>query len=211
MRVLLLAAMVVSLAACASGNREAGANVDDGTFGNATMNNTLVQTGTMDYRMALGQRFAGEVPSTITFPFNSSQLTAEARAALDHQANWMRQFPELRFSVYGHTDLVGSNAYNKSLGLRRAQTAVAYLGSRGISRSRLDALVSYGETRPVVVTQAPEQQNRRTVTEVAGFVKGSAAPLNGKYAAIIWRNYIALGQRPHPSNHVVQTELSDSN
>lgn len=210
-RVLLLATVALCLAACVSGNREAGADIDDGTFGNATMNNTLVQTGTMDYRMAMGQRFAGEVPSTITFPFNSAQLSGEARAALDHQANWMRQFPELRFSVYGHTDLVGSNAYNKSLGLRRAQTVVAYLGSRGISRSRLDALVSYGETQPVVVTQAPEQQNRRTVTEVAGFVKGTSAPLNGKYAAIIWRNYITLAQRPHPSNHVVQTELSDSN
>lgn len=210
-RVLLLATVALCLAACVSGNREAGADIDDGSFGNATMNNTLVQTGTMDYRMALGQRFAGEVPSTITFPFNSAQLSGESRAALDHQANWMRQFPELRFSVYGHTDLVGSNAYNKSLGLRRAQTVVAYLGSRGISRSRLDALVSYGETQPVVVTQAPEQQNRRTVTEVAGFVKGTSAPLNGKYAAIIWRNYITLAQRPHPSNHVVQTELSDSN
>ncbi|MDZ7908213.1 MAG: OmpA family protein [Gemmobacter sp.] len=113
------------------------------------------------------------MPSTITFPFNSAQLTTEARRALDHQANWMRQFPELRFSVYGHTDLVGSEAYNRALGKRRAQAVVAYLASRGVSTSRLEALVSYGETRPVIVTLAPEQRNRRTVTEVSGFAQGS--------------------------------------
>jgi outer membrane protein OmpA-like peptidoglycan-associated protein len=182
-------------------NKELGAEVDNGHFGEATMNNSLIQTGAVDYRIQLGRRFASEVPSTITFPFNSAALTSEARSVLDHQANWMRQFPELRFSVYGHTDLVGSPGYNKSLGKKRAQAVVAYLGSRGISRSRLDALVSYGETRPVVMTQSPEERNRRTVTEVAGFVqKGKSAPLNGKYAAVIMREYVKLAERKHPPN-----------
>ncbi|MFN7051349.1 MAG: OmpA family protein, partial [Gemmobacter sp.] len=165
----------LALSACTDANRELGAGMDHGTFGNATMNNTLVQSGQMDVREALGRRFAADVPSTITFPFNSAQLTTEARRALDHQANWMRQFPELRFSVYGHTDLVGSEAYNRALGKRRAQAVVAYLASRGVSTTRLEALVSYGETRPVIVTLAPEQRNRRTVTEVSGFAQGSQA------------------------------------
>ena len=124
MRILLALTTTLALAACGDFNKELGAEVDNGNFGNATMNNTMLQTGAMDYRVALGQRFASEVPSTVTFPFNSSQLTGEAMAALDHQANWMRQFPELRFSVYGHTDLVGSNTYNRQLGLRRAEAAV---------------------------------------------------------------------------------------
>ena len=70
----------------------------------------------------LGQFIATEVPSTITFAFNSSQLTEAARVTLRQQADWIRQFPEVRFRVYGHTDLVGSDAYNKSLGLRRARS-----------------------------------------------------------------------------------------
>lgn len=197
----------LALSACTDANRELGAGMDHGTFGNATMNNTLVQSGQMDVREALGRRFAADVPSTITFPFNSAQLTAEARRALDHQANWMRQFPELRFSVYGHTDLVGSDAYNRALGKRRAQAVVAYLASRGVSTSRLEALVSYGETRPVIMTLAPEQRNRRTVTEVSGFAQGSQAPLNGKYAAVIWREYITLAERRHPANKVVEQVL----
>ncbi|MFN7051968.1 MAG: OmpA family protein, partial [Gemmobacter sp.] len=72
---------------------------------------------------------------------------------------------------------------------------------------RLEALVSYGETRPVIVTLAPEQRNRRTVTEVSGFAQGSQAPLNGKYAAVIWREYITLAERRHPANKVVEQVL----
>ena len=42
---------------------------------------------------------------------------------LDQQANFINQFPEVRFAVYGHTGLVGSNGYNYQLGLRRARAA----------------------------------------------------------------------------------------
>ncbi|MBC2834370.1 OmpA family protein [Paragemmobacter straminiformis] len=189
----LLLIVALGLAACNSPNldRTAGHEVDEGGFGNATANNMLVQTGQRDATFALGTRFAAEVPSTITFPFNSADLTPEARAALMQQADWIRQFPELRFSVYGHTDAVGSNAYNKSLGLRRAKAVVNFFASQGISPSRLEALVSYGETRPVIATPGPEQQNRRTVTEVSGFVKNHPGLLNGKYAEVIFRAYVA--------------------
>jgi len=106
------------------------------------------------------------------------------------QADWIRQFPEVRFKVYGHTDLVGSVSYNRSLGLRRAQAAVSFLASQGIDRSRLEAVVSFGETQPLVVTDGRERRNRRTVTEVTGFVKNNPLVLNGKYAAIIFRDYV---------------------
>ena len=191
MRSVLILTTALALAGCGDFHREVGAEVDSGTFGNATMNNSMAQINGADATILLGRRFAAEVPSTITFPFNSAQITSEAAAILNHQAHWMSQFPELRFSVYGHTDLVGSDSYNRALGKRRAQAVVAYLASRGISSSRLEALVSYGETRPVIMTQSAEQQNRRTVTEVSGFVKhGRSAPLNGKYAAVIMREYV---------------------
>ncbi|WP_150121224.1 OmpA family protein, partial [Sulfitobacter sp. HI0076] len=69
----------------------------------------------------LANRFASEVRSTVTFAFNSDRLDANAQAILRQQAGWIRQFPEMRFRVYGHTDLVGSQTYNRALGLRRAQ------------------------------------------------------------------------------------------
>jgi len=198
---LLAASALLALTACGetstSWDRELGSEVDKGQFGNATMNNTLLQTGEMSYTVALAERFSAEVPDTINFAFNSAELSPEAQAILRKQADFIRQFPEVRFRVFGHTDLVGSAGYNQKLGLRRAQAAVAYLTSLGISRSRLEAVVSYGKTRPIIQTNQPEMRNRRTVTEVSGFVKSHPLVLNGKYAAIIWREYVDSGVRPH--------------
>jgi outer membrane protein OmpA-like peptidoglycan-associated protein len=163
---------------------------NNGGFGNSTMNNTLVMTGQADYRINLNNRFATEVPTTINFAFNSAALDAEAQQILRAQAAWIRQFPEVRFSVFGHTDLVGSAQFNYQLGLRRAQAAVSFLVSQGVERSRLDALVSEGLTQPLVLTEGPERRNRRTVTEVSGFVQGHPNVLNGKYAEIIFRDYV---------------------
>jgi peptidoglycan-associated lipoprotein len=186
---------------------EAGSSVDEGGFGQPTMNNTLAMT-TGDATLAVGRRFESEVNSVVTFAFNQSDLSPAAKAILDRQANWIRQFPEVRFRVYGHTDLVGSNRYNYGLGLRRAQVVVAYLASKGISTSRLEAVSSFGETQPVINTSSPEQRNRRTVTEVTGFTSGSAGTLNGKYAAVIFREYVEGATRPHPSNTIVETQTA---
>ncbi len=195
-KTLLVGASAMALTACGdapvfnSWNQEAGAFIDEGGFGNATMNNTLIQNGDLTLLANLNQRFQSEVPATITFEFDKATLDDNARAILREQANWIKQFPEISFSVYGHTDLVGSNAYNERLGRRRAQAAVNYLVSQGISRSRLKALVSLGETQPVVNTADRERRNRRTVTEVSGVVRNHPAVLNGKYAQVIFREYV---------------------
>ena len=192
----------LTLAGCAQTTGSDGAYVAAGeqyldpAFGSAIAANSQAMSDPNSATSALGIRFAAEVDSTVTFAFNSSTLDATARAILATQANWIRQFPEVRFNVYGHTDLVGSAAYNKRLGLARANAVVSFLSTQGISRSRLNALVSYGETRPVIPTQAPEQANRRTVTEVAGFVKGSPTLRNGKYAEVIFREYVASAIPP---------------
>lgn len=182
-------ALMLTTAACAT--REAGEPLPSSVFGHSTVNNAAVMSGERDYAIQLAGRFAEEVPTTITFDFDSAQLDGEARATLDRQAHWIKQFPEVRFRVYGHTDAVGGATYNKRLGKRRAQAAVNYLVSRGISRSRLEALVSYGETQPLIVTQQRERRNRRTVTEVSGFLKRHPTVLDGKYAQIVYREYIA--------------------
>ena len=193
-RAAILLAAVLALSACSTAKTtflaEAGAEVETGGFGNATMNNTLVMSGQRDFAISLTQRFASDVPNTVNFAFNSSVLDGQAQANLRRQADWIRQFPEVRFRVYGHTDLVGSNGYNKALGLRRAQAVVAYLTAQGISRSRLEAVASFGETQPLVYTPGPEERNRRTVTEVSGFVKSHPSVLNGKYAEVIFREYV---------------------
>ncbi len=193
----LIVASIATLASCSKETNiarsfyaEAGSELDEGGFGNSTMNNMLIQSGQKSYAIDLSNRFAAEVPATVNFAFNSSKLDASAIASLRKQANWIRQFPEVRFRVYGHTDLVGGNAFNKRLGLRRARAVVRFLSSQGINRSRLEAVASFGETQPLVVSQGRERRNRRTVTEVSGFVQNNPTVLNGKYAQIIFRDYV---------------------
>ncbi len=190
-------AISFALAGC-SGNdpvagafhREAGALIDTGHFGNATMHNTQIMNGEKQYVFDLSQRFASEVMTTVNFAFNSATLDAGAIDTLREQARWIRQFPEVRFKVYGHTDKVGGNGFNKSLGMNRARTVVNYLVSQGIDRNRLEAVVSYGESQPLIVTEGRERRNRRTVTEVSGFVGRHPTVMDGKYAEVVYREYI---------------------
>ncbi len=190
---LLLMGSTLALSACGTvlldDGDPLGSHLSEGGFGEANRQNIGYQTGELSYAQELGARFAATVPTTINFAFNSADLDAAARAVLTEQARFIAHFPEVRFSVYGHTDAVGSNAYNQRLGLRRAQTAVNFLVHQGISRNRLEALVSLGETQPVVATDGEERQNRRTVTEVTGFVGTSPLVLDGRYAEIIYRTY----------------------
>lgn len=175
-------------------NWEAGKKVDEGGFGNPTTNNVLAQSAYRDQNgllLDLSRKFAQDVPVMVNFDFNSSRLDAEARAILRRQADWIRQFPEIRFRVYGHTDLVGTEEVNKRLGLRRANRVVAYLIAQGVEADRLEAVVSYGETQPLIVTEGRERRNRRTVTEVIGFARNFVGDgLDGKYAHLIYRAYV---------------------
>jgi len=204
-RPLLIATSVIALlAGCDDlGKRletygEAGRAPDYYRFGNAVDMNAGYHTG--DYVFNFAQRFHETVPDTVTFAFNSATLDQNAKAILQRQAHFIRQFPEVRWKVFGHTDLVGSNYYNKRLGLRRAQAVVAYLASQGVSKKRLQAVVSYGETRPIIATQDRERKNRRTVTEVSGFVKDAPLILDGKYAEVIQREYVlSATEIPPPS------------
>ena len=205
MRYWVIVAGALALAGCSGA--EVGSQYVTGGFGNATMNNTLMMTGQRDFAISLTRKFAQDVPNTVNFAFNSDRLDGAAQAALAQQANWIRQFPEVKFRVYGHTDLVGSDAYNKALGLRRAKAVVAFLTGQGISRSRLEAVVSYGKTQPLVYDPGPNAQNRRTVTEVSGLVKRAPQYLDGQYAELVFRDYVASST---PGSLLVMTTGQDS-
>ncbi|MEM8870559.1 MAG: OmpA family protein [Pseudomonadota bacterium] len=157
---------VLILAGCAT--QEAG-DVSS-AYGGATSTNLLAQAVSLQGTLLaeLQAQFRAAAPDMINFEFNSSVLDAEATSILDRQAAWIRANPSIKFRVYGHTDLVGSNAYNRRLGQRRARAAVNYMISRGVRRGQVEAVASFGETRPLINTQNPERLNRRTVTEVVG-------------------------------------------
>ncbi|WFE73832.1 OmpA family protein [Roseinatronobacter sp. S2] len=198
-RFFMLGAAGAGLAACGGPNaREAGLALDEGGFGNPTMHNTLVQTGRINIAEIMTRRFEAEVPAMVNFAFDSATLDAEAQRILRHQAHWMKHFPELRFRIFGHTDAVGSAAYNQRLGQRRADAARAYLMRQGVPRDSIIATVSRGESQPLIVTQGRERANRRTVTEIAGAIRRHPTVMNGEYARILHREYVSSAA-PRPT------------
>lgn len=139
----------------------------------------------------LNEKFDAEVQTVINFDFDRDELRPDARAILDQQAAWIRQYPDIHFSVFGHTDLVGSNDYNFDLAKRRADAAVAYLISRGIDAGQLQSVVSFGETRPIIQTARREETNRRAVTEVSGYLRLKNVALVPVPCGAIESSYVA--------------------
>jgi peptidoglycan-associated lipoprotein len=111
------------------------------------------------------QDFVVNVGDRVFFETDSSELTEQARATLDKQAQWLSNYNRYSFTVEGHADERGTREYNIALGARRAQTVREYLVSRGIAGSRMRT-ISYGKERPVAVCDDIScwSQNRRAVT-----------------------------------------------
>ncbi|MEM9100005.1 MAG: OmpA family protein [Pseudomonadota bacterium] len=183
----------LALAACT----EAGYKTDLDVYGTSVNENMFTQIayGDPEARLRnLAIDFAAETQDTVTFAFDRSSLDSKARQALKTQAKWLKEHPGVRMTVIGHTDLVGTERYNEGLGLRRARTVVSYLARQGVSRKRLDAVESKGETEPVVQTEDREQRNRRAVTTVAGFEQGYVGDgLDGEIAQRLYNFYQAGG------------------
>ena len=112
------------------------------------------------------QDFVVNVGDRVFFDTDSTELTAQSRATLDKQAQWLTQYSQYgQFTIEGHADERGTREYNIALGARRAQTVRDYLASRGIAASRMRT-ISYGKERPVAVCNDIScwSQNRRAVT-----------------------------------------------
>jgi outer membrane protein OmpA-like peptidoglycan-associated protein len=107
------------------------------------------------------------MPSNITFGFDSAELNPSFFSVLDRVANVANQNGQTMLEVAGHTDSVGSDAYNDQLSQRRAQAVANYLSSRGVSSNRL-MTVGGGERYPVASneTEAGRAQNRRVEISV---------------------------------------------
>lgn len=103
----------------------------------------------------------------IFFPYNSNELTPEALAALDQIALFLKSRRELKASIRGYTDSVGSVTYNVSVSQFRANSIKSYLAGKGVNASHLMA-VGLGPKNPIASNDSPEgrQQNRRVEIEL---------------------------------------------
>jgi peptidoglycan-associated lipoprotein len=99
---------------------------------------------------------------TIYFDFDKYALRADAREALDRNAEIMRNNPDIDIVIEGHCDERGTDEYNLALGEKRARSARDYLVRLGVDESRI-SIISYGEERPVALghDEAAWAKNRR--------------------------------------------------
>src|SRR6185295_3696648 len=111
------------------------------------------------------QDFVVNVGDRVFFESDSTELTPQAVATLDKQAQWLGSYDRYAFTIEGHADERGTREYNIALGAKRAQTVREYLVSRGVQASRMRT-ISYGKERPVAVCNDIScwSQNRRAVT-----------------------------------------------
>ncbi|VAW81295.1 Outer membrane protein A precursor, partial [hydrothermal vent metagenome] len=103
-----------------------------------------------------------DVSSEVSFDFNSANLKPAFRPTLNKVAGILARYPKTMVTVIGHTDNIGSEAYNHSLSERRARSVMDYLIDHGVAAYRLNA-VGRGETQPRATnaTEAGRQLNRR--------------------------------------------------
>ena len=98
----------------------------------------------------------------VNFYTDSDRLTAEAKTILNHVAEELNKYPSVRVIIVGHTDNVGSAAYNKALSLRRAKSVARYLVGKGVDPSRM-RYAGKGEEEPIAsnATEEGRAKNRR--------------------------------------------------
>lgn len=107
----------------------------------------------------------------ILYDYDEWFIRDDAKPSLDHLAKILKSNPGIRIQLSSHTDCRGTDEYNIDLSQKRAQAAVDYLVSVGISSGRLTAQ-GFGESIPAVncicenCTEEQHQINRRTTFKI---------------------------------------------
>jgi peptidoglycan-associated lipoprotein len=137
---------------------QATVTVTDGKGGTATATTTLQVTRPPVRNYTF---------EDVHFDFDRFSLRPEATRVLDEAVAALRDNPQLRIVVEGHTCNIGTAEYNLALGDRRANAVRDYLVSRGVGTDRLRS-ISYGEERPKADNAREETRrlNRRAALTV---------------------------------------------
>ncbi|HMV42087.1 MAG TPA: OmpA family protein [Leptospiraceae bacterium] len=105
--------------------------------------------------------------NNVLFDTNSSELLSESFPVLNQIVDFLKEHPDTKIKITGHTDLTGDTTLNKILSLERAESVRTYLHSKGIERKRMIA-DGKGSTQPLINNVEPESNrvNRRTEFQI---------------------------------------------
>jgi len=114
-----------------------------------------------------GDNLLLNIPSGITFAYDSANVQPQFQRTLDQVASTLSQYNQTYIDVYGHTDSTGSDAYNQRLSEQRAASVASYLESRGVQSARIGTR-GYGETQPIASNDTDEGRaaNRRVEIKI---------------------------------------------
>ena len=109
-----------------------------------------------------GDNITLDMPGGVTFAFDSSDLNAQFYPVLEKVSATLAEYDKTVIEVAGHTDSVGTDAYNQQLSERRANSVASYLSGHGVDRTRM-VTIGAGEGHPVSSndSDAGRAQNRR--------------------------------------------------
>ncbi|MBD0332275.1 MAG: OmpA family protein [Chitinophagaceae bacterium] len=137
--------------------------VDDEEDRCPTVPGTRENNGCPEVKQEVIQR-VNYAARNIYFATGSAKLLSKSFKPLNDVAQILKDDPNLKLAIEGHTDNVGTDEYNQTLSDNRANSVKAYLVSKGIDESRL-AAQGFGESQPVADnnTAAGRAKNRRVV------------------------------------------------
>lgn len=103
-----------------------------------------------------------KVSVQINFATDQAEILPDSQAQLDQIIQLLKDHPDLKLGIYGHTDNTGDAAHNLKLSEQRAASVVTALSQSGIEATRLNSK-GFGDTQPVAdnTTEAGKAQNRR--------------------------------------------------
>jgi len=121
-------------------------------------------------KVELNKTYAVE---NIYYDFDKFNIRDDAAEELDKFVEVLNDNPKIKVELGSHTDSKGNDEYNQKLSQQRAESAVKYLISKGISPARITAK-GYGESQPIEPNENPDgtdnpegrQRNRRTEFKV---------------------------------------------
>jgi len=110
----------------------------------------------------VGEGIVVELSDKVLFDFNKSDLTQTAQNSLDKIIVVLNKYSDTDIEIQGHTDSKGTNAYNQTLSVNRANSVSRYLTAKNIASSRL-SVKGFGEEAPKYTNDTDEgrTQNRR--------------------------------------------------
>ncbi|HXC04786.1 MAG TPA: OmpA family protein, partial [Bacteroidia bacterium] len=118
----------------------------------------------MDLEVKTVQQGAAYPINNLYYRTNSAELEGRSKIVLEEFAAYLKENPQLKVEIYGHTDNVGDPKSNLGLSTDRALTVYDMLEKFGVSKNQLVSFKGFGSAKPVAdnATEAGRAKNRRT-------------------------------------------------